>query len=543
MTAVAGAFDEAHLFQQQQKLTLFRVYTWYRFFLALVLALMLLATWQDPLVGRAQPLWFAALCCAYGLFAALLLLLPMPAQLSRQHLLANFFFDIVLLTALAHLSGGTAGGLPLLLLVVVAAGGLMLFGQNGLLVAALATLALLTDTLYLLGTNPASNQSLVSAGTLGMLFFAIALGFQQLSQRLLSSQLLALQRAADVSRLQNLNQLIVQRMRTGILVVDNEWRIQIMNQAAVELLHAQALQQQLEDGGEPLLQSTLQQQLERWKSNPLTRSAPFLGAESGPELIARFTALDHTKPGDTLIFLEDNVQLAQRAQQLKLAALGRLTASIAHEIRNPLGAVSHAAQLLQESPALDTGDKRLADIILNHSRRMNAIIENILQLSRRTPPNPRRLDLGAWLHDYLRDYQQGCSEPSAVAIRELKAVQVTVDPDQLSQVLTNLLDNALRYSHKKTGRATAELHISTIASDLPQLDVVDDGPGIDNRDQEKIFEPFFTTETKGNGLGLYIARELCEINQARLSYIRNAQGKSCFRINFSHPDRKPLLNE
>jgi len=542
MSIDAGAFSEAHLFQQQN-LTLFRVYTWYRLILALVLALMLLGTREDPLVGRAQPILFSALCGAYFLFAGLVLMLPLNQRLNRQQLFLNFFIDIAVLIALAHLSGGTSGGLPLLLLVAVAAGGLMLSGQIGLLVAALATLALLTDTVYLLGTNPGSNQSLLSAGTMGVLFFAITLGFQHLSQRLRNSQALALQRAADVSRLQNLNQLIVQRMRTGILVVDNARKIQMMNQAAADLLHADELQRQLDDGANPLLQSVLQHQLDRWKNDPLTGSVPFLSAETGPELIARFTALDHAKPGDTLIFIEDHGQLAQRAQQLKLAALGRLTASIAHEIRNPLGAVSHAAQLLQESPALETGDKRLADIILNHSRRMNAIIENILQLSRRTPPNPRRLDLGAWLHDYLHEYEQGCGEPRSISIRELKPVQITVDPDQLSQVLTNLLDNALRYSSKKTGRATAELYINAAANGLPQLDVIDDGPGIDAREQEKIFEPFFTTEAKGNGLGLYIARELCEINQARLNYIRSAQGKSCFRINFSHPDRKPLINE
>lgn len=542
MTANIGAVNEAHQFQQQQNLILFRVYTWYRLILALALGLMLLGTHPDPLVGRGQPLLFATLCGIYFLFAALLLLLPL-GRLNQQQLFSNFFIDIAALIALAHLSGGTASGLPPLLLVVVAASGLTLTGQLGLLVAALATLALLGDTVYLLGIKSAGNQNLLSAGTLGVLFFAITLGFQQLSQRLRSSQLLALQRAADVSRLQNLNQLIVQRMRTGILVVDDDLRIQMMNQAATDLMHAEALQRQLDSGLNPRLQAILQQQLTRWKSDPLAGSMPFLSAETGPELIARFTALDHANPGDTLIFLEDNGQLAQRAQQLKLAALGRLTASIAHEIRNPLGAVSHAAQLLQESSALDNGDRRLADIILNHSRRMNAIIENILQLSRRTPPNPRRLDLGAWLHDYLREYEQGCAEARTIVIRELKPVQVTVDPDQLSQVLTNLLDNALRYSSKKTGRATAELHVNTTANGLPQLDVIDDGDGIDSREQEKIFEPFFTTEAKGNGLGLYIARELCEINQARLNYIRNAQGKSCFRINFSHPDRKPLINE
>jgi two-component system sensor histidine kinase PilS (NtrC family) len=543
MTRNADTGNPISQFHRQQNLSLFRVYSWYRLALAFVLAAMLFGTRDDPLVGRGDPQLFAFLCGAYFIYAALLLLAPLFWRVDQRQLFANFVIDIALLCALAHLSGGTAGGLPLLLLVAVAAAGLILSGQIGLLVAALATLALLADTVYLIGAHPESNQSLLTAGTLGILFFAITLGFQQLSQRLRTTQLLAQQRAADVSKLQMLNQLIVQRMRTGILVVDDAQHVQIVNQAAVELLHAEDLQRQLEQGLNPQLHAVMARQLLQWKEDPYAHSEPFLSAETGPELIARFTALDHAKPGDTLIFLEDNGQLAQRAQQLKLAALGRLTASIAHEIRNPLGAVSHAAQLLQESPELAGGDHRLAEIILNHSRRMNAIIENILQLSRRSPPNPRRLDLGAWLYDYLDEYRQGCIEPGTATIRELKPVQVTVDPDQLSQVLTNLLDNAMRYSRKATGRASAELNINLTATGLPQLDIVDDGPGIDGRDQEKIFEPFFTTETKGNGLGLYIARELCEINQARLNYIRNNQGKSCFRINFSHPDRKPLITD
>jgi two-component system sensor histidine kinase PilS (NtrC family) len=529
----------------QQNAILIRVYSWYRLLLAAVLYAMLISSGQNPIVGRAEPELFAWLCGGYFLFAALLLIvLPSKRQPTRQQLFLNFFIDIAVLIALSHVSGAIAGGIALLLLVAVAASGLMLTGQIALLVAALATIALLADTLYLIEAGRVSNQSLVPAGMLGMLFFATSLGFQHLSQRLRTTQLLAQQRAADVSKLQNLNQLIVQRMRTGILVVDSNHRIKMINSAAVELLQADALQRQLETGTRPRLEGNLQQRLLQWKEHPDAGNTPFMALDSGPELIARFTSLDHEKSADTLIFLEDHGQLAQRAQQLKLAALGRFTASIAHEIRNPLGAVSHAAQLLQESPSLADDDLRLAHIILNHSRRMNTIIESILQLSRRSPPNPRRLDLGAWLHDYVREYRQGCNIDAAdIGIRELKALQITVDPDQFSQVLTNLLDNALRYSLKTNGRATAELVIGTAPNQLPQLDVIDDGIGIPRHEQERVFEPFFTTDNKGNGLGLYICRELCEINQARLSYLRNNQGKSCFRISFSHPDRKPLINE
>ncbi len=543
MITSAKAGNNASQFHLQQNLSLARIYGWYRLALALVLAAILTATRSDPLIGGDNPQLFALLCGAYFLFALFWLVLPLSARASRRQLFATLFVDICTLIALGHISGGTSSGFPLLLLVVMAAGGLMLSGQIGLLVAALATLSLLGDTAYLISIRASTNQSPLIAGTLGILFFGTALGFQQLSQRLRTTLLLAQQRAVDVSKLLNLNELIVQRMRTGILVVDNEHRIQMMNEAATELLHAAPLQRLLEQGLKPALQDTLERRLQSWKEHPSASSIPFPSAESGPELIARFTALDQENPGDTLIFLEDSGQLAQRAQQLKLAALGRLTASIAHEIRNPLGAVSHAAQLLEESTELNLADQRLATIIVNHSRRMNAIIENVLQLSRRSPPNPRRLDLSTWLHTYLDEYQQGCAEPSEITIREIKSVQVNVDPDQLSQVLTNLLDNAIRYSRKTTGIASAELLINTAANGLPQLDVLDDGPGIGAAEQEKIFEPFFTTETRGNGLGLYIARELCEINQARLNYLRNGQGKSCFRINFSHPDRRALINE
>lgn len=516
----------------------FRIYTWYRLALTAVLVVMLLTTRADPLVGRSDPQLFIGLCCAYFLFAAVVLIaLPPTRQLGSQHLFAHFFVDIAFLIALSHLSGGTTSGLGLLLLVSVAAGSLLLSGQLALLVAAMASLGMLSDTVYLLSANT-PNQSLLTAGTLGTLFFAAALGFQMLSQRLRSSQQLAQERTADVSKLQNLNQLIVQRMRTGILVIGDDGHIKMMNQAAAEFLQAAAPGA---DG--KALGPALQTQLDNWRRDPDIAAKPFRNADTGPEIIARFTALNREQAGDTLVFLEDSGQLAQRAQQLKLAALGRLTASIAHEIRNPLGAISHAGQLLRESPQLEDGDRRLADIVVNQAHRINNIIENVLQLSRRSPPNPRRIDLGGWLHAYLDEYREGLSGRADISVQERHPMVVNVDTDQLAQVLTNLLDNALRYSEKATGKPSAILVVSRCGKQLPQLDIIDHGAGIAERDQEKVFEPFFTTEARGNGLGLYMARELCEINQARLHYLRNESGRSCFRISFSHPDRKPLINE
>ncbi|HET8710433.1 MAG TPA: ATP-binding protein [Spongiibacteraceae bacterium] len=527
-----------------QNVSMLRIYAWYRVALSVLLISIVVLTRKDPLVGRDAPQLFVALCGAYFLFATItLLLLPLAKRLSKRALFGNFAFDITILTCLHHLSGGTTSGLGLLILVAVAASGLLLSGQVALLVPALGSMAILGDTVYLLQTQSLTNQSLLSAATQGILMFATSIGFQMLSQRLRTTQQIAIERTVDVGKLQNLNQLIVQRMRTGIVVVDSADRIKMINESAAELLHAEQTQQQLNAEHPPLLPALLEARLDTWHENPTQSAKRFRMENTGPELIARFTKLDQEESGDTLIFIEDSGLLAQRAQQMKLAALGRLTASIAHEIRNPLGAISHASQLLRESPELPESDERLVNIVINHSQRINSIIENVLKLSRRTAPNPRRIDLGIWLHDYVEQYRQGYGADAQIEIHEIIPVEVTVDTDQLSQVLTNLLDNALRYSKKATGTATARFVVSTNNKQLAQLDIIDDGAGIDSDDQEKIFEPFFTTESKGNGLGLYISRELCEINQARLHYLRTDAGKSCFRISFSHPDRKPLMSE
>ena len=527
-----------------QQAALLRIFCGYRVLLYGVLAGVLQFNWADPLVGAAAPRPFFWTCLLYA-FALLITMLTTPRYRgpSAQIIFAHLFVDIGVLTALVHWSGGSGSGLALLMLVNVATGGLMLGGQLATLIAALATIALLSDTIYL-NLNRNGNQSFLTSGLLGILFFATAQGFH----RLRNSQLIAQARGADISKLQNLNQLIVQRMRTGIMVVDDDYRIVMMNQAAADMLHAASLQRRTELGELPHLPEPLRNKLSIWRESPHIQQKPFTPTPNGPELMARFTQLQSLEENigqtsaETLIFLEDNLQLAQRAQQLKLAALGRLTASIAHEIRNPLGAISHAAQLLRESPELSTTDQRLTEIIQNHSQRMNTVIENILQLSRRSPPNPQRIDLTLWLTDLTQQFRQGYSAPCHIDIAVDGDIDITIDPDQLGQVLTNLLENALRYSARATGNAHARLTGCINANGLAQLDIIDDGPGIPDELKERVFEPFFTTESDGNGLGLYIARELCEINQARLHYLHTAEGKSCFRINFAHPDRKPLMN-
>ena len=253
------------------------------------------------------------------------------------------------------------------------------------------------------------------------------------------------------------------------------------------------------------------------------------------------------KAGDgenTLLFIEDVSQLAQQAQQLKLASLGQFTASIAHEIRNPLGAISHAAQLLAESETLDSTDRRLITIVTQQSARMNSIIENILQLSRRDNPKPESFDLHQWTQTFCSDYNSMSPEPAKLMIEAIGSrFTVNVDDDQLHQILTIIVDNGLRHSLDATGERKLLLQLADEADQPgPVLNIIDDGPGVSEEHRDRIFEPFFTTESNGTGLGLYICKELCDANQIQLTWLSTDDGKSCFRLSFSHPQKRHVID-
>ena len=291
------------------------------------------------------------------------------------------------------------------------------------------------------------------------------------------------------------------------------------------------------------LSPALAQRLQQWQQYPSIRALPFQNHSGGAELMANFKPLTQAGDETVLIFLDDNAQVAQQAQQLKLASLGRLTASIAHEIRNPLGAISHAAQLLSESSQLSEQDLRLSEIIQQHSKRMNRVIETVLELSRRRASEPQLVDLGLWIEQFLQDFEPSklasdMIELECEAQADGEAIMTRMDPNQLSQVLGNLCQNALRYSGCEGEARTIwiRLYINH-DSDLPVLEVIDHGPGIDPDHVPHIFEPFYTTEASGTGLGLYISRELCESNQARLEYEPLEPRGCCMRITFAHPKR------
>ncbi|TRO19770.1 PAS domain-containing protein [Ectopseudomonas mendocina] len=509
-----------------------RLYHFYRLSIGLALILLISSNLDEQLLDVVHIELFRTGSWVYlilNIFIAVLVQKP-------KHLVQLFslaLVDVIFLSALFYAAGGTPSGIGNLLVVAVAIANILLRGRIGLLIAAIAAMALIYLTFYLSLSRPAAAAQYVQAGALGALCFAGALFIQGITRRLQVSESLAEQRAADVANLEELNEQILQRMRTGILVLDTQHRVLLTNQGAKQLLGRGELTGKIIDPHCPELVKRLQQ----WLHNPTLRPDSLQAQVDGPVLQPSFISLQRGDQQHTLVFLDDISQIAQQAQQLKLASLGRLTAGIAHEIRNPLGAISHAAQLLQESEDLHGPDQRLAQIIQDHSKRMNLVIENVLQLSRRRQAEPQLLDLKYWLHRFASEFRS-----SAPADRQLHlearggGLQTRMDPHQLNQVLTNLVQNGLRYSAQKHRLGQVWLRLFRDAeSDLPVLQILDDGPGVPPEQEPHIFEPFYTTENKGTGLGLYISRELCESNQARLDYKPREGGGSCFRITFAHP--------
>ncbi|WP_038289380.1 sensor histidine kinase [Zooshikella ganghwensis] len=447
--------------------------------------------------------------------------------------------DIVLLSLLFYLSRKQATGLGNLLIVSVAAGNILLKGRTGIAIAALATLCIIALSIYQTLVPDQQSKS-INAGLLGAIIFATAIFVQSLSERIRRSEELARQRSTEFYNLQKLNQLIIQRMRTGILVIDAHERIIMMNQASHFFLNSPVQTPTLLQVS-PDLHACYQQ----WKESPEQTPKPFQTSPDRPKVQSSFTQIYDNESSKVIIFLDDLTALNQQAQQLKLASLGKLTAAIAHEIRNPLGAISHAAQLLNESDQLNNADQRLIEIIQNHSRRMNIIIENVLQLTRRKTSNPQALLLNDWIKQFLTEEPfPGFSNPVISFLPSPLPIQVMADPDQITQVVTNLCQNGLRYSFKKNQQATLQLHTGLREDNgLPYLDITDNGPGMKPEVRNHLFVPFYTTEPRGTGLGLYISKELCEANQATLELVQYEPGCT-FRITFTHGQQESLyLND
>lgn len=526
----------------QQQVKLFRIYNHYRLVVSLILLALLFV---DPVNFdsrfRFLDYYQAGVAGYLGLNAFIALIILAGFQPSRRHITLSILLDILVMHWLLLTSTGITNGLANLVIVSVAAGNILTPSRMGVFYAALAAICSLGISGWAVLALGHSGDDIVRAGSLGILYFAAAFLLQSISRRMRSSEALASSRAQSIAELEQINRQIIQRMRTGILVLDRHGQIRLANAAAEELLFGAHAHQPSQPDAQRTLPQVLKLGLETWLNDPNRRIEPFQPFPTSPVLQANFTRLDQERGDHILVFIEDISKVTQQAQQMKLASLGRLTAGIAHEIRNPLGAISHAAQLMEESPSLDKADHQMLDIIRRHSRRVNTIVENVLDLSRRRAANADLIDLGDWLEQFRADFLQTQDDADTTFIDlvvDADTPPARFDQSQVEQVMVNLCDNGLRYSFQHTGERRIRVHAgATVDGERAYVDVRDFGPGIADEHHGSVFEPFFTTDKGGTGLGLYLARELCESNQAHLSLVKDGQPGCCFRITFAHPGR------
>lgn len=515
-----------------------KVYSYYRLLLSLLFLVIMLSGLSAKTLGTEHPTVFSITVFSYvGLSIALLIhLLWQRFTLGTAGQFFHLLVDISCIGLITFTSGGLSSGMGFLLIVTVATGSITFTGRLSLLLAAVASIVLLVQEFIASRNFDSANDNMIPAGVLGALLFITALIFRQLNKRLLAAQQGAALQARETAQLQQLNALIVQRMLTGIIVVNQHGEIELVNNAAVELLGGHQPQKPLVAGQHLRILPNLHEQYIRWQAYPWLKPASYK-SPAGSEIQYSFASLDEQGLIRTLIFLEDTRSSEQRAQQLKLASLGQLTGSIAHEIRNPLGAISHAAQLLSETENSNAQQNKLSSIITKHSDRLNQIVENVMQLSRQKQPALKKFNLEEALQTFIEEFQD--SQDQDVTLESSgEAVFVYFDASHLQQVLTNLLDNAVRHSREATGSGWAGLRYGMQATTgHPFLIVEDRGEGVAEDQRDRIFEPFFTTSHRGTGLGLYISRELCAINYATLDYTTGDRQQGYFRLDFAHPDR------
>jgi two-component system, NtrC family, sensor histidine kinase PilS len=514
-----------------------KLYNAYR----LVVALLLLATQNlltnDAWLQIAATDLFSALALGYFVFSLISTAFTWFEKTNIHiNLPIQILLDIVFIVLMMHAQDGSQSSIGLLLVIAIASASLISEGRLALFYAAIASIGILLEQSYRMLNLETSASSYTPAVLLCLGCFATAWLAYSLAKRAKESELLASQRGLDVQNLAQINALITHEMQDGVLVVDQDFRIKHHNMQAEKLL---GLDNNYSES-------------KNWQGKPLTKISPeiatlmrlwqdetepshgFVSTNSAAanflkltalsrELRLRFLPISEDKSPDSrkqgaVIFISDWSQMQTQAHQVKLAALGRLTANIAHEIRNPLSAISHATQLLQEDDT-DPGTKRMLQIISDNVQRVDQIIKDVLELNRRDRTNQEVLHLENFMQDF---YTQFCAvekipETGFKLTLISSDTHISFDRRHLNQILWNLCKNGWRHCQKLETSLELALAMTGNTKNV-QIEINDDGEGIPESVRSHLFEPFFTTEKSGTGLGLYIARELADANGAKLLY-------------------------
>lgn len=511
------------------------IYSGYRLALSFFLIALFLITLNNPVVGGSAPYLYLNALAGYAFITLMsyVSLRHWPYQLDNQ---VSFMLviDVCALTLMLYANGGPSLQMSMLYMVVVMAANILLPALRALTIALFAAITVIYQQFFYSLAQNADLRGISGAALLALSFIGISLFGQLITRRLRLVERLVQERAQEINQLQAINQQIVEQIDTGLLVLDEQQHILLINKAAQRMAFpsGRAL---TEITNQPLMElnvrlaEQIQLSLQQQQYEFLLQSP-----DKSQELNVQLTQLNyHDNSRYILVTLQSLQRLNQQVQQLKLASLGQLTASIAHEIRNPLAAISQASELMAES-ALDETDQQLLAMIQRQTKRLDLIIENILQMSRRKPISPQQLLLQDWIPALI---QENLSQlHTYIEPRIQPGLSVWFDPLQLQHILVNLLQNAVHHSKKIHEQPVVRILASQDEQQQVILDVMDSGPGLSASVIKTLFEPFFTTEPNGTGLGLYLSKSFCEANDAQLLYVPQTRG-ACFRIVFRAPSK------
>lgn len=467
--------------------------------------------WWDQ--ENAQLFFYLSL--GYLSFSSVILTVSMLKSEALNYIQpVQIIVDIAFIIFLMSAAGGIQSGFGLLLIITIVIASLVSNGRLALFYAAIASIGLLLEQSYQILKWDLSPSYYTQPVMLSLSCFATAWLAYSLVNRMQHSEALASARGIDLENLAQVNALITQEMHDGIVVVDQDFNIRHHN------LQAELLLDLPKNKTETMTLTANLPQIATIFSDWIMggdKNNNRIISMNNYELKLRLMPINALRNQGAVIFIQDWSQIQASAQQAKLAALGRLTANIAHEIRNPLSAISHANQLLQEEHVTESTG-RILQIISDNIQRIDQIIKDVLELNRRDRTHQAKFELNQFLTDF---HSQFCAvEKIPTSYFSLALCQsnhnIMFDHRHLTQILWNLCRNGWQHSKKQS--ASLNLRCIIVDNNDLHIEIKDDGDGVNEQDRTRLFEPFFTTKKTGNGLGLYISRELAEANGASLHY-------------------------
>ncbi len=508
--------------------------SFYRATLCVALLALGASDYRPPYFDGPKSEMVDGLLYLYLFLSALLLIMVRGQQPSdRWQAALQIGSDLAIIIVLVFITEGVGSGIGALLVTPVAAGSLLLSRRFSVVPPAMATIALLTIEIYLNWKVPAYPENYTQTGILGAGLFVIAISGNALARRARESEDRATRAQSDIAKLAMLSESVIQKLQAGVVVINSGGQIELLNRAARNLLGAGAASGRHLSACAP----TVWQRLNHWRDDPSALTNTALSLNNNQSAWAQFTRLGSGSDTSALIVLDDASRVAEQAQSMKLASLGRLTASIAHEVRNPLAAIQNAAELAAESPSLSADDISLLDIVKRQSRRLEDIVTSVLNLSRKVTNPASNTELKPMVDDAIREFINRCPAPAPLIVSSITPpnLAIAIEPVQFGQIMNNLLGNALTHASEsgKELEITIEARVSADGNQA-LIDIFDNGPGVSAEVAKNVFEPFFSTLHSGTGLGLFITRELCTAAHGDLQLIPHSdpQRGAYFRLSF-----------